>query len=169
MNWTYHQWHLQQTRQFVLILHTCFRVDETALVRDRAIAAHEDVIGDGLSEDLDLEHVGDDLLGLAVDVRVDERDVVVACDDVAERGEPLFYALDRDCVGEGVAEVLELLVGGRRRYEETVSVSWAVAQYEFVRQKACCTPAVRRPIIRVPPMLVCTIGMTSPSSASNAE
>ncbi len=30
-------------------------------------------------------------------------------------------------------------------------------------------PAVRRPIIRVPAMLVWTMGMTSPSSASKAE
>lgn len=78
-------------------------MDETALIGDRAVAADEDVVADGLAEDLDLEHVGDDLLGLAVDVRVDECDVVVACDDVAERGEPLLDALYGDGVGERVA------------------------------------------------------------------
>ena len=71
---------------------------ETALVRDCAVAPDEDVVGDGLSEDLDFEHVGDDLLCLAVDVWVHERDVVVACDDVSEGGQSLFDALDRDGV-----------------------------------------------------------------------
>ena len=54
---------------------------------------------------------GDDLLGLAIDIRVHEGDVVVARDDVPQCGEPLFDALDGDGVGEGVPEVLELLVG----------------------------------------------------------
>ena len=98
-------------------------VYETALVRDRGIAAHEDVIGDRLAEDLDLEHVGDDLLRLAVDVRVHERDVVVARDDVPERGQALLDALDGDGFGEGVAEVLELLICCGRGDEEAVAVT----------------------------------------------
>lgn len=94
-----------------------------ALVRDRAIAAHQDVIGDGLSEDLDLEDIGDDLLGLAVDVWVDEGDVVVARDDVSERGESLFYPLDRDGVWQRVSQVLELLVRCRRWDKQAVAVT----------------------------------------------
>lgn len=41
---------------------------------------------------------------------MDQCDVVVATDYVAERGEPLFYALDFYAVGERVAEVLQFLV-----------------------------------------------------------
>ena len=97
---------------------------QRALVADPAIAPHEDVIGDGLTEDLDLEDVGDDLLRLSVDIGVDERHVVVGGDDVAEGGEALLNALEGDSGGERVAEVLKLLVGGGGRDEETVSVSW---------------------------------------------
>jgi hypothetical protein len=45
-------------------------VHEPAVVRDRAVGADEDVVCDGLAEDLDLEDVRDDLLRLAVNVRL---------------------------------------------------------------------------------------------------
>ena len=98
-------------------------MDEASLVRDRAVRADEDVVCDGLAENLDLEYVRDDLLRLAVDVGVHERDVVVARDDVAERGEALLDSLEGNGVGEGVAEVLELLVRRRRGHEEPVAVA----------------------------------------------
>ena len=56
---------------------------------------------------------------------MDECDVVVAGDNVAEGGEPLLDALDANSVWEGVAEVLEFLICGRRGDEQTVSVSCA--------------------------------------------
>jgi hypothetical protein len=98
-------------------------MDEPSLVRDRAVRAYEDVVGDRLTEDLDLEDVRDDLLRLAVDVRVYERDMIVARDNVAERGETLLDTLEGDSVWEGVADVLELLVRRRRGYEEPVAVA----------------------------------------------
>ena len=88
-------------------------MDKSSLVRDRAVRADEDIFGDGLAEDLDLEDVRDDLLRLTVDVRMHERDMIVACDNVTERGEALLDTLKGDGVWEGVTEVLEFLV--RRR------------------------------------------------------
>ena len=58
---------------------------ESSLVRDRAVRADEDIFGDGLAEDLDLEDVRDDLLRLAIDVGMHERDMIVACNNVTER------------------------------------------------------------------------------------
>ena len=57
---------------------------ESSLVRDCAITSHEDIIGDCLSEDFNLQYVGNDLLGLAINVWVYEGDVVVTRDDVSE-------------------------------------------------------------------------------------
>lgn len=82
--WTNHQGDLQKTAQFVLVLYAGFWVHETAVVGDGAVTADEDVVGDGLPEDLDLEDIGNYLLRLAVDVGVDEGDIVVACNDIAE-------------------------------------------------------------------------------------
>ena len=81
---TYHKRYLQQTTQLVLILDAGLRVHETALVGDDGIAADKHVVGDCLSENLNLKHVRDDLLRFSVDVWVDERDVVVARDHIAE-------------------------------------------------------------------------------------
>jgi hypothetical protein len=46
-------------------------VHEAALVRERHVGAHEDVVGYGLAEDLDAEDVGDDFFGFALEVGVD--------------------------------------------------------------------------------------------------
>jgi hypothetical protein len=57
-----------------------------ALVRDHTIASNKDIVRNCLTEDLDLEHIRDDLLCLSVNVGVDEGDIVVAGDDVSEGG-----------------------------------------------------------------------------------
>lgn len=98
-------------------------MDNSSLVREGAVGADEDVLRDSLAEDLDAEDIGNDLLGFALDVGVHESDVVVAADDVAEGREALFDTLDADSVGEGVAEVLEFLVGGGGGEEETAAVT----------------------------------------------
>lgn len=54
---------------------------------------------------------------------MDERDVVVAADYIAQGGEAFFYALDFYAGGERVAEVLEFLVGCCCRDEEAFAVS----------------------------------------------
>ena len=81
---TYHQRYLEQATQLILVLYTRLGMDEPSLVRDRAITAHKDVISNRLPENFDLENVSDDFFCLAVNVRVDEGDVVVAGDDVSE-------------------------------------------------------------------------------------
>lgn len=49
-----------------------------------AIAANEDIICDCLPEYLNFENVGNDLFGLAINVWMDEGNVVVACDHIPE-------------------------------------------------------------------------------------
>ena len=65
----------------------------------------------------------DNLLGLLAHFGVDEGNVVVDGDAVSERGEALLHTLDTHGIGEGIADVLELLVGGGGREEESVSVA----------------------------------------------
>lgn len=103
---------------------------EAALVGERRVAADERIAGDGLAEDLDAERVGDDLLRLAVEVRVHERHVVVRDDAVAERREPLVDALHHDGVGQRVADVLQLLVGRRVGQQQPALVADGHAPHE---------------------------------------
>lgn len=83
---TYHQRYLQQTAQLILVLYTRLGVYKPTLIRNGAIGADKNVIRDSLAKNLDLQDVGDNLLRLAVDIRVDERNIVIACDHVAECG-----------------------------------------------------------------------------------
>ena len=46
----------------------------------------------------------------SVEICVEEGDVVVAGDQVAQRGQTLVDSLDDDAVGQGVTEVAELVV-----------------------------------------------------------
>lgn len=94
-----------------------------ALVAQRHVAAHQHVIRDRLSKNLYAQHIGYYLLRLALNIRVHERHVVVGAYYVAERRESLFYALDLDAVWEGVAQVLEFLVGCGGGDEEAALVA----------------------------------------------
>ena len=94
-----------------MVLDRSLWMDETALIRDCTIGTDENVFRDRLTEHLDFEDVRDDLLRFAIDVGVDERDVVITRDHVSESGEPFFDALEGDGIRERVAQVLELLVG----------------------------------------------------------
>jgi len=68
-------------------------MDKATLIRDSAVASDQYVICDCLPEHLDFEDIRDDLLRLAVDVGMNECDVVVACDDVPESRQAFFYSL----------------------------------------------------------------------------
>lgn len=103
---TYHQGDLEQTTQLVLVLYARLGMHETTLVGDGTITSDEDVVGDCLPEHLDLEDVCDDFFCFAIDVGVDECDVVVAGNDVAESGETLLDALDADAIWDGIPKVL---------------------------------------------------------------
>lgn len=83
-NNTYYERNLQQTAEFILVLDACLWVHKAALIGDGTIASNEDVIGDSLSEDLNLEDVCDDFFGFSVDIWVNESDIVVACDHISE-------------------------------------------------------------------------------------
>lgn len=99
-------------------------MNQSTLITQPTITSNEDVIGDCLSEHLDLQHVGNDLFGFSVNVGVDQSDVIVTSDDVSEGRESFFDSLNRDGVGERVAEVLKFLIGRCRGYEESMSVTY---------------------------------------------
>lgn len=121
---TYNKGDLEQTAELLLLASSRLGVNETTLVAEGAIASDEDVAGNGLPEDLDLEDISDDFLGLSVNVRVDEGHIVVAGNDVTEGRQTLLDSLDRDGGGQGVSDVLQLLIGGRVGKKKTVSVAW---------------------------------------------
>ena len=81
-------------------------MDEATLICDCTIGADEDVVRDRLTEHLDFEDVSDDLLRLAINVRVNERDVVITRDHISESGKPLFDALKGDGLRERISQVL---------------------------------------------------------------
>lgn len=59
-------------------------MDKSTVVADDTVSSHKHVIGHGVSEHFDPESVSDDFFGLLVEVRMDEGNVVVACDTVSK-------------------------------------------------------------------------------------
>ena len=102
-------------------------VDDASEVGDDGVGADQGVLGDGGTEGLDLEGIADNLLGLAAEIGVDQADVIVADAAVTEGGEALLDAGQLDVVGEGVTEVLELLIGADGGHDEAVTVTNAEA------------------------------------------
>lgn len=68
------------------------------------------------------------LFSLALQIRVHERNVVVAADHIAQRGQPLFYTLDLHRVRQRIAQMLQFLVCRSRGHEKAVTVTarWLV-------------------------------------------
>lgn len=98
-------------------------MDKTTLVAQGTVGTNKDIVGNGLSEHLHLEHIGNDLFCLTVDIGVAQRNIVVASNDVAQSRQTLLHTLNRHSVGERVSQVLQLLVGRGRGNKEAVAVA----------------------------------------------
>lgn len=97
--------------------------------------------------------------------------VIVAANNVAKRGEALFYALDFDFGWKRVAQVLQFLVCGGCGDEKTVAVTegeilaFVFFLHVFLPARKGCSgwlngvwlcpthPTIRRPTMRVPAMV----------------
>jgi hypothetical protein len=108
-------------------------VHQSTLIRKRTVRPNQDIGSHGLSEYFDFEGIGNDFFCFTVDIRVNERDVVVAffgntfvrtvtwsrggkrltCNDVAESTQPFLDTLDCDFLWQGISQMLQFLV--RRR------------------------------------------------------
>ena len=98
-----HEGHLQQRRQLLDVLHGRAGMDHATVVAELAVTPHEGLAAHDLTEDLHPEDVAYYVLGLAIDVRMYERNVIIASDDVPERRQALLDPLHHDAVGEGIA------------------------------------------------------------------
>jgi hypothetical protein len=76
------------------------------LVAQCTITSNQNVARHRLPKYLDLQDIGNDLLGLPVQIRVNERDVIITDDDVSQSAQPLLDPLEGDLGGEGISEVL---------------------------------------------------------------
>jgi hypothetical protein len=114
---------LHQGGNFVHVLNGSFGMNENTLVGRDGVRSDEGVFGDTSTESLNFENVTNDLFSFARKIGVDESDVIVAADAVAEGREALFDALDLDGVGERVADVLKFLISGDGRNDQTVLVA----------------------------------------------
>ncbi len=117
--------HLQQGRQLVHLLSGCPWVHYASQVGEPAVGAYERISRHRLPEDLHPEHVLQQLLRLPVEVRVHQGDVVVAGDDVAQRGQARRVrpqAGHPHRVRQGVPGAAQLAVGGAGREEEAAPV-----------------------------------------------
>lgn len=94
-----HERHLEQRRQLLQILNGCPGMHHAALIREFTIASYQGVPCNCLLEHLHAEDIRYNILCLSVDVGMDEGDMVIADDAVAERRESLLDALQHHTVG----------------------------------------------------------------------
>lgn len=114
---------LEKGGELIHIADGGLRVDDAALVGDDRVATDKSIVSNRGAEGLYLKGVTDNFLGFLAQVGVEESDVIVGDDAVSKGREALLDALDLDGVGERVAKVLELLIGGDGGDYEAVTVS----------------------------------------------
>lgn len=95
-------------------------MDKTTFVCENAVAAGERLASNGGLEDLDAEHVLDNLLRGGVHLGVHQRDVVIAGNNVAQGRESFFDSLDFDSVWQRISDCLELGVAADARHQQTL-------------------------------------------------
>jgi hypothetical protein len=74
-----------------------------ALVGEGHVGTYKRVIGDGLSEYFHTKHIGDYFFGFALQIWVDECNMVISADYIAEGGKAFFYSLAGVLASEGVS------------------------------------------------------------------
>lgn len=132
-------------------------MNQAPTVTQGAVAAHEHVAADCLSEHLNPQHVGEDLLRFPVKIGVDESHVVVGGDAVAQSAEALPKT-NSDHKWKG---------GCRREAGGTSSTRWTTTE-SGSELRMCCSswsvvelgrirpllfPTQSRPTMRQPAML----------------
>ena len=70
-----------------------------------------------------LDYCYSHLLGLTLQIRVHDCNVIVAANNIAERREALFDALNFDSVRKRIAQMLQFLVCGGCGDKETIAVT----------------------------------------------
>lgn len=119
---SYHKRDLKERRKFILVLHGRPRVNEAALIANGTIGSNENVVGDGLSENFDLQNVRNNFLGFAINIRVHKGDIVVAGDYVAQRRQSLLNPLNRNFIRKSISNVLQLLVRRRAGHQKPMPI-----------------------------------------------
>ena len=80
----YHEGHLKQATQLILILGTRLGMYKTTLVTNDTITADKHVVCNRLSEYLNLQNICNYLLRFPIDIGMDQSNVVIASDDISE-------------------------------------------------------------------------------------
>lgn len=142
------QRHLQQGGELVLIPNGRFGMHDPALVGEGHVRAGEDVVGDRLAEDFYAQDVCDSInhnqvscvfgrcdrakgesgvhfFGFPLQIRMHQRNVVIAANDISKRRQSLFYSLNLDGIRECVSEMLQFLIRRCGRDEEAFAVAGA--------------------------------------------
>jgi hypothetical protein len=130
---------LKKSRKLIHILDGALGVHKSTLVGKSGVRADESMSANSLSENLNTKNVVDDLLGLSVDIRVNQSHVIVGDDDVSESAETLLNSLYDYAVWQSVSDVLHLLVCGCVGEEETASVSWLFENKKQMSATPCCS------------------------------
>lgn len=144
------QWDLQQVRQLVELLHGGLGVNQASVVVKGAVGAYKHVVGDCRAEDLHAEGVLDELLGLFVEVGVDQRHEVITGDAVAQSRQLFLDPLDLDALWQTIPDIPELMILSGIGNQQPLLIS-------LINENI--VPAVVLPTILVPPIVPLMTGM----------
>ena len=98
-------------------------MNKSSLVAEHAVGANKCISSNSRPVGLHTQNVGDNLLRILVQLRMEQCHMVIACDDISEGGKSLLDSLDFDRVREHVPEALQLHIGAGHGHEEALAIS----------------------------------------------
>lgn len=101
---------MKEVRELIKLLYGCLRVDETSVIAQNTIGSNQHVIGDRVSKDFNSQSISDDLFRLFIQVRVNQGNVVIACDTISQ-GRQFFFNSDHlDIFIQTISDIPELVI-----------------------------------------------------------
>jgi hypothetical protein len=109
---------------------------QSTLITQRTVTPHEDIPRNSLSKNLDTKNIPNNLLRLTFNVGVDQSDIVIARNDIAQRRQPFLNTLNFNRLGDGVSQVKEFLICRWRGDKQSSSISFPQVSFPFVSEGA---------------------------------
>lgn len=103
MKTKYTKRNLQQTSKLVLVLNGAVGMNQSALVAEGTIAANQYITGDSFAKHLNLQRVGNNFLSFAVNVGMNQSNVIIARNNIAQCTKTLFNSLNGNRIWKGIS------------------------------------------------------------------
>jgi hypothetical protein len=87
-------------------------MDHASLIGKFGVTSDQGLTAHRLSKDFDAQDIRYNFFRFPIRIGMNQSDVIIGGDDIAQSTKSFFNALDDDLVGKGIAQMIQFLIGG---------------------------------------------------------